>query len=66
MRRYGRISPGVQPDRRCSRTTRHAWHTKKKAPPKWGFQPRCPLSCELGLLHPQEQTFLMVSPMVRL
>ncbi len=42
----------------------HGWG-KKKAPPKWGFQPRCPLSCELGLLYPQEQTFLMVSPMVR-
>ena len=23
----------------------HGWG-KKKAPPKWGFQPRCPLSCE--------------------
>ncbi len=42
----------------------HGWG-KKKAPPKWGFQPRCPLSCELGLLYPQEQNFLVVSPMDR-
>ncbi len=49
----------------CIDTWCHGWG-KKKALPKWGFQPRCPLSCELGLLHPQEQTFLTVSPMVRL
>ena len=28
------------------------------------FRWRCPLSCELGLLHPQEQTFLVVPPFV--
>ncbi len=33
----------------------HGWG-KKKAPPKRGFQPRCPLSCELGLLHPGQPT----------
>ncbi len=42
----------------------HGWG-KKKAPPKRGFQPRCRLSCELGLLYPQEQNFLVVSPKVR-
>ena len=46
-------------------TACHGWG-RKKAPPKWGFQPRCPLSCELGLLYPQEQTFLVVPPNDRL
>jgi len=37
-----------------------------KGKPRFGgpFQPRCPLPCDLGLLHPQEQTFLVVPPFV--
>ncbi len=37
---------------------------QEKAPPERTFQPRCPLPCELGLLHPQEQTFKVVPPFV--
>ena len=29
----------------------------QEAPLRRGFQPRCPLSCELGLLYPQLRTF---------